>query len=1350
MSFRKIFPFVFLFFLGAILGRPMAFSALGLFVKTALYFDKGWTFHYDSIDYEKGQIFFSNIEIKEKQNFSLRASELVIHLGKKHLDFNEPYLVLSAVPTSNKESDWTLSLHEGIVEGEGFKKARFSFEKSLPNELGRLCLEWEKSVLTLEAIRQGKELWIDAKLKNWDASFFEKWPECRGVVDGSLHFVLESNTWKKGSAHLNLENLSYGDWFSNLDGMIDWEGDAVSCLPSSWSDLKKAQENSQERLRLILTKGSIQGSLERIEILKGDLSFKSGLGAKWEFEANVFPKLSMPSDFVSCQWHGRAFLHEERSHWLESELHFHDAYFRLRGDDISANVLWEIECEKVGSLEWALAQPFLTALDPRLADFQWVDGYLVGKAKIGPFLEENYGWNVSYNVSDFVGKYNQAEIGCKFSEGSFFSEGEKGNFLMEDGHFCLALSSDKILEGKSWKGKGQIEGGKLIDSFFQGKTGDMASSIQVMGSLDEFRVETKTQNLMLSMVATAQEDLFNIAIEKGNIDGFCFSGNGSIDQNWLFSLHISDFQGPLTPLFRQLGWSLPSMEGTVASTGFGVYINGSPLGVDWSCQAKGSFCAVHQEQIIPFYCPLLEKKGEDLTFDIRFEGNSWEWMRLYGQSKAETQIFLDSQRSHFLGEPIEIMASLDDEGFKKVSMEFDVDCRSLSLVASLFKKPIELFSFFPIQGTSNFSLNYERDVGSSLALRGKDLSWKGDPLDLNILAKGKGVDWEILQCQMRDVSLYGKIAWDNDIFRLYEGKGALARGIEACFEGSMDSSFRSELHLSHVCMDLSAFHSWTQYLDIPVKKVEGILQGEGCIAWKEKLEADFDFTASGLKTGVVEWENRGPLHFYYSSKEGISFSGLDFCGAKAHGEDLPDLSCKIDLLSYDPSCSRWFLNGAHVHLPFAFLQRVPELNRYLYGFTFEQDIDFFADFCGNRDFSKITCCMKEGFIPIGGAVRHLENLNLCCSEEEISIQCNYLHQGHLLKMSLDADLDAPISGKLTFESMEYPVEEGQLPLTVCWNYTLEKGFSFKEVEGTFAGLEASFHAINEDSSLIGSARFDCSIFAEMVPPEIAELFSDLKMGKGYELKGRISFPDGSPFFSGLLSGKQMDLFGYQLRTLLARIELGPHKVHIHDLKISDSAGILKIEEILAEAKEEKPWTIEIPHLVILELRPSLLQKSGGEPGSISPLVVREFKMDGFKGLLDDSKTYTAHGELSFINSYRREHTVFDIPADLLGRIVGLDLKLLIPACGKLSYEMKDSKFFLKELTDAYSEGKRSEFFLVPTDPVPIMDFNGKLQVLVKCKQFVLFKFMESFMISIEGELNDPKFRLQKKRRFWGL
>jgi len=303
------------------------------------------------------------------------------------------------------------------------------------------------------------------------------------------------------------------------------------------------------------------------------------------------------------------------------------------------------------------------------------------------------------------------------------------------------------------------------------------------------------------------------------------------------------------------------------------------------------------------------------------------------------------------------------------------------------------------------------------------------------------------------------------------------------------------------------------------------------------------------------------------------------------------------------------------------------------------------------------------------------------------------------------------------------------------------------MNGEFGGIDASFHAL-EKGSLIGSARLDFEKLSKIIPARIAQVFGDLKMGKGYEIKGKLS-TEGGISFRGLFSGKQIDLFGYQLRTLLSGFEFDPEKVRLYDLKISDSAGMLKIDELVAEGVGEAPWTISIPHLTILELRPSLLQKINSQPEEAGPLVVREMMIRDFKGLLEDSKTYTARGELSFINSFRREHTVFDIPSDLLGRIVGLDLELLIPACGILEYELKNGFFHLTSLYQSFSEAQRSEFFLVP-EPAPMMDLDGNLHILVSMKQFVIFKLTESFQILIDGTLNDPQFHLQKKRRFLGL
>jgi len=250
--------------------------------------------------------------------------------------------------------------------------------------------------------------------------------------------------------------------------------------------------------------------------------------------------------------------------------------------------------------------------------------------------------------------------------------------------------------------------------------------------------------------------------------------------------------------------------------------------------------------------------------------------------------------------------------------------------------------------------------------------------------------------------------------------------------------------------------------------------------------------------------------------------------------------------------------------------------------------------------------------------------------------------------------------------------------------------------------------------------------------------------------GRLFVKDRHLCFRGLLSGKQVEIFGFEFKNILGRIEWDADHLLVSDLKLSDFAGVLTVDQILAEQVGKDLWTLSIPHIVVTELRPSLLKDVGGPPGKISPLVVRRLKIDDFKGFVDDRTTYTAKGELFFINSYKRESSLLELPSDLLSRIVGLDLDLLIPVCGELRYELRDGAFHFTELGGSYSENKRSEFFLVFDEDSPKMDLDWNLKILIEMKQFVLFKFTEALVISVSGKLDDPKVNLQRKKRFFGV
>lgn len=694
---------------------------------------------------------------------------------------------------------------------------------------------------------------------------------------------------------------------------------------------------------------------------------------------------------------------------------------------------------------------------------------------------------------------------------------------------------------------------------------------------------------------------------------------------------------------------------------------------------------------IPFHSPNVSKQGKFWTFDFRGVRKMWDLFRLAGTYDGAEITY--HKRSHLLGAPLH---------FKEAPLgEFDV-ALELPWEAILSAGP-----FLKEWGFDLRNLPTLEKTALHFQLRGGEISFTGEgatpPFAFSALQKGG--EWELnLQS---DLILQAVLKNDGKV----KGKGSWKTEVQAEFDGKISPSFHCEFSLPKLAADLKI---------IEALKMEGTVEGQGHFVYNGEIESDFDLKTSSLIINSHPLENGGEVQLSYSSSTGFLLRGINL-----HGP----FDCSVDLLKYDKGSSHWIFQNAQVHLPGPFLN-----HRFLEFLDKKLDLNFTANLDFAADFSTFVCTMREGLIPYDGAYHHIENLDLSWSQDRCKAALHY--QGHYHRLQFQ--MDDHITGRLT-------LGEEEEPLSIDWEYNDK--LLIHSIEGSFQGVNAAFHA-ESPNQLVGNAHVNFTTFATLLPPDVAQVFDEIKMGKGYELKGRLRLEKNRPFFQGLLSGKGVELFGFQFRTLLAQVDLGPESMRIYDVKISDSAGMMKIDEVLFEGKDDKPWTISIPNLVIREMRPCLLLRPGGTVGPIDPLVVRELKVSDFKGLLDDGKTYTAKGELHFINSYKREETVFDLPANVLSRIVGLDLELLIPVTGDLVFELKEGYFNLLELKNAYSEAKRSEFFL-EMNPPPRMDLDGNLQIFIKMKQFVLLKITESLLISIDGALDDPQFHLTKKR-FFGL
>ena len=554
---------------------------------------------------------------------------------------------------------------------------------------------------------------------------------------------------------------------------------------------------------------------------------------------------------------------------------------------------------------------------------------------------------------------------------------------------------------------------------------------------------------------------------------------------------------------------------------------------------------------IPFHCPNFSKQGSEWTFDFRCVRKTWDLFRLVGTYNGK-EIAYD-HKCHLLGTPL---------SFARCPLG-DLDAAlNLPRKAILSAGPFLKEWGIDLKKIPSFD---ETNIHFQLKRGQVDLTARSESPPFHFHASQNGDDWDLdLQSDLKfqvglklDGSAKGKCSW----------KTAFA----AEFDGKIAPSLHCEFSLSKIEADLKL---------VDALEMEGKIEGQGHFRYNGEIESDFDLAVSSLAIQSHALENAGTIHLDYSSAKGALLQGIDL-----HGR----FDCIIDLLEYDTKRSHWIFHNAQVHLPGSFLT-----HRFLQFFDKERDLNVTANLYFAPDFSTFCCTMREGYIPFNGAYHRIENLDLSWNSGKCKGALQYLDH----RYQFNLQVDDKITGRLI-------LGEEETPLAIDWEYT--DALFIQSVEGSFGGIEAVFHA-ESPNMLVGSAHVDFTTLSLLLPPDVAQVFDEIKMGKGYELKGRLKLEKNKPHFRGILSGKGIELFSFQFRTLLAQVDLGPELIRIFDVKISDSAGIMKIDEIVLEGKENKPWTISIPTLTILEMRPSLLQRPGGTVGPIDPLVVRELKI----------------------------------------------------------------------------------------------------------------------------------------------
>ncbi len=1183
-----------------------------------------------------------------------------------------------------------LFYNEGIgfrweLDGVGFSWHGKSFFKQCGAEWLQSRLEVAKAICSLDMERASEgRLWTlsldsaDAPFFQWISDFGPKinWPcqvregdfqaalQCKEsagrIVEWSVSrfegkkMALSSKDWNFACSYLSVNGACKENERLSFDGSMKLEAGRFTLKEIAIHDLQADLAISKGEIQGGKAKGT-SGGLESTAVFSGSLQ---------EILAEI--QVRGPwSDFVSL------------------------AGFDVQGSDpTEANVLLKGDWRAFSS-----SMTISFSEKERLFASAFIDGFAIRNASL-----EASRFDLSRLHPSWAGA---ADLAVSYADGKWNAQG---------------LGDDLFLKWKDafiWIGALKAEG-VYEKGCLSGAAEKTEGEIALLGEAIPFQAAFSLEDRLLS----------------AHLDGADFAGIDFAGE-WLFSLEegipfcfeATRMQGDLSGAAELLGFDL---TGEIESSSFSLFGKSltEPMSWDWSLTAKlseiatgaleglqasisldssvgllstnlnGAVCIGKEKFPVRGFA---ECQEDGWIFDVRVEDRYRDLARLAGSAdKKDARICFsfDPQKSHLLGSSVQVReCKIGNERLEALKLAASVSFRDLfSWKRSLQAIDERLDSFLdaPVEGALAIEVDLRANALSLMRIEGEGLKWKGSEIPFHLAFLQNKESWKIEELQIGGLKGEASFSKLEDGWRIEEGVFRLSGGAEAAVNGFVNLN---------EC-ELTVESLFARLQDLGLGNVAGEVRGKGSarLEWARdfRYETDLDLTVSPVLFEGFCLENAKPLQLHFSKRQGLLVRGVDL-----HVRDQTRNSSfygRIGLTQYDFKEGIWHLHHAHLRLPtdsFSFFSQKLDPAHPLVGilssFDPRHDLECFAEISFAQDFSHLTCSMKEGFIPFFGAVRHLQNVDFRYGGNEASVDFLALHQGHSLKIGAAVEIDR-LSGLLTLEDEGLPLEAGQRAMALQWEIDPQKGLLIHSIEGVFGGVEASFHeeVCEKGSSLIGSAKVDFGYLSGIVSPRIGRVFQELKMGMGYELKGRFFYgPDWSEArFKGLLSGKNCELCGWQIRSLLSQVEIGSSLVRLFELKGSDAAGILKIDELTMSQEESNPWKIAMPSFKLLEFRPSLLQRIGREVGPVGPFVVRELEMKNFQGELEESVTYTAQGSLSFINSFKREHTVFDIPADVLGRIFGLDLELLIPVKGNLTFDLKEGKFRLDELQGAYSEGKR--------------------------------------------------------------
>ncbi len=566
----------------------------------------------------------------------------------------------------------------------------------------------------------------------------------------------------------------------------------------------------------------------------------------------------------------------------------------------------------------------------------------------------------------------------------------------------------------------------------------------------------------------------------------------------------------------------------------------------------------------------------------------------------------------------------------------------------------------------------------------------------------------------------------------------------------------------HLCkIDLSMLEEW---FGNSFKPLRGIVEAEGQIDWhlgsaEKGLALDLKIIAPNVLCGKSTFHVKQPFQLSFNQTNGIVLQNIALQDSEGDFMTLKQLHLGSSTAQLECHEGRFSINQSHLKIIDELNLNLPcYLQELLAQLKLQNLLAGQLSFLQHKEKTSFKLYLEDGTYQFNGNDRLLKEIVLEMQDGRLLFCANSYCESYPYRVYGQSDWP--------YEKVTCSLFDGSNtahPLKISLKNHVGLPLQFSSVQGQFSGCNVDLHAdeTNGQSGILsGKVTFDLQEALPICTPAIATTILKCQLQTLCSLQGTFKIHLGwygadileRIIFKGILSCQNITLQGYCFDKFNAHCLYQPGFIELSNCTLSDLAGCLQIKYCKAWHDQQKQtWSFCIPFLSINNLYPAALQKTTESTtfnhSKYSSLKIKYLELHNLTGQLTALNTWEGSGELYFHNITRKTtHPLLTIPAEIILR-VGLDPHVLNPVQGIIDFDLVDNRLYLTRFKDVYSDGRGSKFNLAQASPPSWIDLDGRLSVHIRMKQYnLIFKIIDLFTISIQGDYNKPVYVLQKQMR----